>query len=241
MSKEPIKYKSLIHRLWFDPVLSKIISAAIISLSVFFYSLSQAIFKNISFYQILKETINYKIEIWKIFIWTFVVLIFYSIYYKIKQNRNIKIGKFNTEEIIGNFTFRELHNSLLTNRIDLPVSLQSNEYAKHLDLTTLFVLFQRKLNIGINWNELGDQGFFLYYVLAPTLMSYGLTEKTPEKNSTDMLGIDNIQTSEIGYKYLSSVEKWRIYNNENITDTIIEAKLLKSDENSFAIKKGKKL
>jgi hypothetical protein len=218
MSKEPIKYKGIIRQLWTGPVWSKVISAGIIAFIVFLYSLLQTLLKDVSLTKVFIDTINYKIELWQFFVIVFVVLILFAIYYKWRQRKNKKVGKFNTEEVAGNFTFRELHNSLLTHKIDLPISLRSQEFGNQLDLMTLFVLFQRQLNIGVSWDQPGDQGMFLYQDLGPTLMSYGLTEKAPEKNKADALGLDIIQTSAVGQKYLSMVEKWRIYNDEKLVD-----------------------
>lgn len=226
MSNEPIKYKSVIKQLWTDPVWSKVISAGIIIFIGFVYSLFQTLFKNVSIIQVFKDTLNFKIELWKIFLTIFIVLISYAVYYKWRQKKNKKIGKFNTEEAVGNFTFRELHNSLLTHRIDLPISLRSQELGNQLDLMTLFVLFQRQLNIGVSWDQPGDQGMFLYQNLGPTLMSYGLTEKAAEKNKADSLGLDIIQTSSLGQKYLSMVEKWRLFNDEKLVDDASKTKPL---------------
>lgn len=226
MSKEPVKYKGIIRQLWIDPVWSKVISAGIIALIVFLYSLLQTLLKDVSLTRVFIDTINYKIELWKFFLIVFFVLILFAIYYKWRERKNKKIGKFNTEEVIGHFTFRELHNSLLTHKIDLPNSLRSQELGNQLDLMTLFVLFQRQLNIGVSWDQPGDQGMFLYHDLGPTLMSYGLTEKAPEKNKADTLGLDIIQTSNIGQKYLSMVEKWRIYNDEQLVENPSKTKPL---------------
>lgn len=226
MSNEPIKYKSFIKQLWTDPVWSKVISAGIIIFIGFVYSLFQTLLKDISLLQVLKDTLNFKIELWKIFLTIFGVLISYAVYYKWRQMKNKKIGKFNTEEPVGNFTFRELHNSLLTHKIDSPISLRSQEFGNQLDLMTLFVLFQRQLNIGVSWDQPGDQGIFLYHNLGPTLMSYGLTEKAPEKNKADSLGLDIIQTSIVGQKYLSMVEKWRLFNDEKLVDEASKTKPL---------------
>lgn len=227
MVSNVLKYKSKIKLIWTDPVWSKVISAVVLVFIGLIYSFFQTVLKEVNFFKALNDILNYKIEFWKIFIITFIVLIVWPLFQRIRKKKNIKLGTFNTEEKIGNFVFRELHNALLTHKLNLPKSLVSDELGAKMDISTLFILFQRQLNIGVNWDQLGDQGMFAFYDLGPILMSYGLTEKASEKNKTDTLGLDIIQTSELGMKYLSHVEKWRVFNDENITDNILRTQQLK--------------
>lgn len=51
-------------------------------------------------------------------------------------------------------------------------------------------------------------------------MSYGLTEKYPTTDKNDSVGNDMIQLSENGIKFLSYLEKYRVYRNEEVDDDI---------------------
>ena len=137
-------------------------------------------------------------------------LLIYGIIYRVRQKRKRHIGKFDVEHKVGEFSFRELYNALLTHKIGLPVSLKSEFEDGKLDLLTLFVLYQRQLNKGIDWEMGGDQGIFLYHVLGPTLMSYGLTELTENRNKADSLGLESIVTSKTGYSFYALMERWRV-------------------------------
>lgn len=190
MDKDKIKYKGIFQRLWTDPVLSQIISAAILALLTVVYSVFKTVFKYISFRQAFLDTVNYQLELYKVFILLLLVVISYIMYYKWRQKRKNFIGKFDIEQKIGEFTFRELYNALLTHKVNLPISLTSPQTDPKGDLLSLFMLFQRQLNMGVEWDHGGDQGTFMYHVLGPTLMTYGLTEKASTKNKADSLGLD---------------------------------------------------
>ena len=87
------------------------------------------------------------------------------------------------------------------------------------NLLTLFILYQRQFNLGVEWE--GDT--YLYYTLGPTLMSYGLTEKALTKNKLDSIGNDIIQTSKVGLEFYAMIERFRIYNDENMKDDITQS------------------
>lgn len=220
MDKKKIEYIGAFQRLWNDQVLSQIISVFILWTITTLYALLQSIFNKVSFIQIFLATINFQIELYKILIFFAISVLIFIVIFKWRQRKNKYFGKFDIEQIVGDFSFRELYNALLTHRIDLPASLRSSQPDSKCDLLTLFILYQRQLNIGIEWDHPGDQGNFMYNSLAPTLMTYGLAEKASSKNKTDSLGLDIIQTSEVGYKFYALLERWRVYNNEIMNDDI---------------------
>lgn len=220
--KKKIQYKGLFQRIWNDQVLSQIISVVLLSLLTLLYSFFVTLFKEISFWQALYETVTFKFELFKILIFLSVAVLVYILIYKWRQLKNRRIGKFDIEQKVGNFTFRELYNALLTHKIDTPINLMGPGVDKQTDLLLLFILYQRQLNLGSEWDH--DQ--FTYYTLGPTLMTYGLTEKVPTTNKLDSVGSDIIHTSKIGYEFYSLLERWRVYNDEimkeDVTKTEIE-------------------
>lgn len=220
MEKEQIKYRGFFRRAWADPVVSQILAAGILALLTLLYSFGQTLFKQISFWTALKETFNYPLELYKVFIIIAVVIAVYIISYKWRQKQRKRIGKFDVEQRVGEFNFRELYNALLTHKVQLPISLHSQQLGNKGDLLTLFMLYQRQLNTGVNWNQGGDQGTFLYYVLAPTLMTYGLIKRTPDRSKRDTLKLDIFETSQIGFKFYALLERWRVYNDELMKDDI---------------------
>lgn len=214
--KKKIEYKGLIQRLWNDQVLSQIISVGILSLLTLLYSFFVTIFKDISFGQALTDTLTFKFELYKILIFIAVAVSVYILIYKWRQRRNKRIGKFDIEQKVGNFTFRELYNALLTHKIETPMNLMGPGMERQTDLLILFILYQRQLNLGAEW----EHDHFTHYVLGPTLMTYGLTEKVPTTNKLDSVGSDMIQTSKVGYEFYALLERWRVYNDEIMKDDV---------------------
>ena len=218
-TKEKIKYPGFLNKIWHDPVWGKVIYAVLLFLAGLLYSFIATLSKEISFYDAFIDTINFSLPLYVIFIILTLAVIAYGIAYKIRQKRKRHIGKFDVEQKVGNFTFRELHNALLTHEMEAPIEMLKFLQGRKIDLLTLFILYQRQFNLGIEWE--GDH--FSYYTLGPTLMSYGLTEKAPTKNKLDSIGSDIIQTSKIGLKFYAMLESFRVYNDENMKDDITQS------------------
>jgi hypothetical protein len=218
-TKEKIKYPGFLNKIWHDPVWWKVIYAGFIFLAGLIYSFIATLSKEISFYNAFIETINFSLPLYVIFIILTLAVIIYGIVYKIRQKRKRHIGKFDVEQKVGEFTFRELHNALLTHKMEAPMEMLKYLQGNQIDLLTLFVLYQRQFNLGIEWE--GDD--FSYYTLGPTLMSYGLTEKAPTKNKLDVIGSDIIQTSKIGLEFYAMLERFRVYNDETMKDDITQS------------------
>lgn len=225
MSKGEIIYESRLEKLWKDPVWSKVISAGIIFICTLIYSGVKSLSNKITFVEALENALNFKLEIYKFLILIICISIFLYIYNLIRKIIKRKNGEFNPEQKIGNFTFRELYNSLLTHKIETPPNLAgSPETVDGIDLLTLFMLYQSILNLGVEW----EHDFFAYHKLGPILLSYGLTEKVPTTNKADSLGLEMIQTSKIGHEFWALLEKWRVYNNEIMNDKSESLKIEKS-------------
>lgn len=227
---EKIKYPGFLNKLWYDPIWSKVIYASIILVIGLLYSFLSTQVKNVSFKQAFVETINFNLPIWQVFILITIGLLTYGILFKIRQKRKRHLGRFDVDQPIGNFKFRELYNALLTHNLKLPISLSAASPDGKMNLVKLFVLYQKKLNIGINWDAGGDQGMFLYHELGPILMSYGLTELTPCKNKVDTLKLDLIITSKIGHKFFALLEGFRVYNDEVMKEDITKTDDGKTDK-----------
>lgn len=159
MSKEPIKYPGFINKLWYDPIWSKVIYAAIIALIGLIGSFFVTIFNEISLKDVLYNTLTFSIPLWIILVILFTSLLIYGIIYKVRKRKKSKSGVFDVEIKIGHFTFRELHNSLLTNKVNTPMNLMGPGMDSEIDLLTLLILYQRQLNLGASW----EHDTFTYY------------------------------------------------------------------------------
>jgi hypothetical protein len=211
-TKEKIKYPGFLNKIWHDPVWGKVIYAGFIFLAGLIYSFIATLSKEISFYDAFVKTINFTLPLYVIFIIVTLAVVIYAIIYKIRQKKKKHIGKFDVEEKVGNFTFRELYNALLTHEIEAPLEMLQYLKDGKIDLLALFISYQRHFNLGVEWKE----DHYSHYTLGPTLMSYGLTERVPNKNKSDSLGIDMIQTSKVGLEFYAMLERFRVYNDENM-------------------------
>jgi len=237
MDKQKIKYKGIIQRIWADPVLSQLISVGLLSLLTVLYSLCQTLFKDISFVQALKDTLTFQFELYKILISLAIAVTIYVLSYRWRQKQKRRIGQFDVEQRVGNFSFRELYNALLTHKIDTPMNLMGPGMESQIDLLTLFILYQRQLNLGAEW----EHDHFTHYILAPTLMTYGLTEKAPTTNKLDMVGSDLIQTSKVGFEFYALLERWRVYNDEIMKDDVTKTETQESKAKTARIRTPKKI
>lgn len=218
-TKEKIKYPGFLNKIWHDPVWGKVIYAGFIFIAGLIYSFVATLSKEIAFYDSFIQTINYSLPLYIIFIILAIAIIVYGIIYKIRQKKKRHIGKFDVEQQIGNFSFRELHNALLSHEMEAPMEMLKFLQGNKVDLLTLFIVYQRQFNLGVEWE--GDD--YTYYTLGPTLMSYGLTEKAPTKTKLDSIGSDIIQTSKVGLEFYAMLERFRVYKDENMQDDITKS------------------
>jgi len=207
-----------INQLKNDPVASGLIVAFITfiagQIGTFIYNLIAKDFSFNTAYKSSTEYLSYRIELKWILITLLAILIIYFLQKFIRQ----KLSKNPYKEIdskfkIGDYKAGELFNILLTTDMDTPSSIAMHGI-REMNLIQLFILFQPKFNMGIEWEHPGEEGHFMYYILGPKLMSYGILEKKTRKvrySSKENEEEEIIQTSENGYKLTSFIEKTRLY------------------------------
>jgi hypothetical protein len=201
-------------KIWKDPVWSKVISAGIILLIATIWT-NYSNYSSQQVYDFLILVLTYRLPI-------FVYLSTIGLYFLAKLL--IKLFKKKTDpiwdELVGNYKFKELYH-ILANQ-NYPVRTVVMEWSGQTppedDMLTMFHLYIPIFNKGINLNDELDDGGYLYGVLAPKLIGYGLLDKIETKN----LQIDVIdtkyQTSEVGYKFYALLEKTiHLLPNKKIT------------------------
>jgi hypothetical protein len=197
------KIRNAIIKVWKDPVWSKVISAGIILLIATIWTK----YSNYSSQQVFDFfilVITYKLPI-------FAFLSLLGLYFL----TNVLITLFRKkpdpiwDEQVGNYKFKELYQILSSQ--NLPIGTVGMSFSGRKppdnDLLTLFHVYSGYFNKGIDLNSNVGDGGYLYGVLAPKLLGYGLLDKIESKN----LKIDVIdtkyQTSEVGYKFYALLEK----------------------------------
>jgi hypothetical protein len=197
------KTKEVILRIWKDPVWSKVISAAII----FLVATIWAKYNHYSLSDIYNFSLNVLTFELPIYFFASLIGLFFIIRYSIKFFKNRKDPIW--DEQIGNYTFGELYSIL--QRQNLPVGTVgmgwSGQKPPDDDLLTLFHRYSSFLSKGITLEDQLDDGGYLYGVLSPKLVGYGIVEKIETKNlQLDLMDI-KYQTSELGHKFFALLEK----------------------------------
>ncbi len=135
-----------------------------------------------------------------------------SLYYIIRYS--IKFFKSQThpiwDEQVGNYKFRELYAVL--QRQNYPVQTMGMQYsgqsAPEEDLLAVFMAYAPVINMGVTLDRPHDDGGFLYGILCPKLISYGLVTRTViEEEGVGTVEIMRYDMSDIGHKFHSLMEK----------------------------------
>lgn len=114
-------------------------------------------------------------------------------------------------EQVGNYTVRELFKTLKSENLQVQtrgMEMSGIEPPKD-DLFTLFETNAIFLNAGITVDsEIGDRGY-VWGILAPKLMSYGLVNQTITRNENlgFVITTTTYQTSELGHKFISAMNR----------------------------------
>ena len=190
--------------IWQDPVWSKVISVGIIGL----VALAWAKITNHTWteiYDFVLSVLSFKLPVY-LFLST--IALYFIVKLCIKLFRKGKDPLW--DEQIGNYTFKELHNILVTET--LPVRTRGMEMggipAPTDNCLTLFRLYYITLNKGFGiGDDIGDRGY-LHSVFAPRMVGYGLVEayQKPDDNLPEITDVA-YKTSELGHKFHSSLDK----------------------------------
>lgn len=233
-NRKPVEIKEkkgFLKRTWSDPVWSKVISAVIIAVGSVLIALAKTLYSALdlskfNFNELATITLSYQFTVAEIFIVIIVITLLYLvivIFKRIKNKESIVITSFNTDQKIGNFTFRELYNALLTFRLNIPDAMRANGWPNNDTLLNQFIVFQRMINTGVDIDAPGPEAMFLYFSVAPSLMSYGLVEMTNIKSQGND-DVISLRTSENGYLFLNTLERWRIFNHLKAEDENLQSK-----------------
>ncbi len=201
MSFENIKAN--FSKIWKDAVWSKVISTGIIAL----IALTWAKITNHTWaeiYGFIISALSFKLPV-------YLFLSVIGLYFIVKLFKKRKDPLW--DEQIGNYTFKDLYNILLTETFPVKtVGMQMSGMPAPTDsLLFLFRIYYTYLNKGIDFEDNINDGSYLYSVLAPRLVGYGLVEvyQKPLSDLPDQMETA-YKTSELGHKFHASLEKVRL-------------------------------
>jgi hypothetical protein len=198
------KIKEVFFKIWRDPVWSKVISVGILALiGITYAKITNHSWNEI--YDLIITNLSFKIPL---FVFLSIIALYFIIKKLIQLFRKRKSSFWN--EQIGNYTFKELYNILLTET--LPIQTQgmkmSGRPAPTHDLLTLFRIYYSQLNKGFGIYDNLDDGGYLYAVFAPRLVGFGLVDEyqKPDENLPDRTDVA-YKTSILGHKFHASLDK----------------------------------
>jgi hypothetical protein len=209
---EKIKYPGLLNKLWYDPIWSKVIYVSIIALVGFVWTLVRTLWAEKSFYEVMMETLTYQLRLYTILIVVAISLLIYGFLVWYRSKKSKKDGVFDVTQKVGNYTFRELHNALLSYEVRTPIDMIRGggpDAPRYIDLLTCFRVYIRVFNTGVDWDMTAHD---LYHTIGPHLMSYGLIEQVKTDRDRNPLDQPILQTSKVGFEFYALLERFRVYN-----------------------------
>jgi len=210
-----LKPKSFFYRFWHDPVFSGLIVFVITVTIPFIFSVLKSLICQINLITVIKEVILFKIPLYLILITIILFYVLWLIRSKWAKSYNQKQIDKILKTKLSDFTFSELHNTLLNHHVKNPINLKQdgNERAP---LLGYFMVFSRKLNIGVPSDLSGDYGFFMYWTIGSLLISYGLAEKVTVNQSGSVK--DLIVTTTLGKRFIQLYQKYKYYSEHVFND-----------------------
>jgi len=221
MEQIKIEKKSLFKRTWSDPVLSKLISTALGALLVIFWQILVNIFKDKSVLESLSDAFTYQVELSKVILILIILALgyyFYKFWANKKKSNKFQIT-FDTNQRIGEFTFRELYNILAIKSITIPKNtIKDGSLELKINLLSLFCFSLRDYNRG---STLERTTFidFCNKTIGPELMSYGLIKINETQPSSDNEeNIKSLITTETGYKFYAMIQRYRLMHDLDLNN-----------------------
>ncbi len=199
-----IKAKEIFFKIWKDPVWSKVISGIIlVGVPILWAKITHHSWEEIYGYIITILTFNFPLYAYLSAVALFFIVRFSIQWFKRKRDPF-------WDEQIGNYTFKELYNILLTET--LPVRTQGMEWfgrdAPNDSLLFTFQVYYSTLNTGFGPDDDIQDGGYLYGVFAPRMVGFGLVDEyqkpyfdLPDKTGTAF------KTSALGHKFHASLDK----------------------------------
>ena len=203
------KLKTWIIAVWKDPVLSKVISAIIIASGITIWAKVER--KSIhDIYNLVINGLSFKIPIYFVLSLFGIILI----YQLLKKYFSKKTDPLQNEKI-GHFTFTGLFNILVDSRIDYGTRGMewSGQKAPEDNLLSQFDKYSPILNRGVDMDSHLEDSGYIFGVLCPNLLRYGLVTKVDTFDTDIKMNLVKYHTSDDGYKFLALLEKYHFNYN----------------------------
>ena len=170
-----MKFKSIKERflkIWKDPVWSGVISTGILALIVLVWAkVTNHTWAEV--YGFVIGVLSFKLPI---YLFLSIIGLYFIVKLCVKLFKKRKDPLW--DEQMGNYTFKELYNILITETFPVTtMRMQMSGMPAPIDnLLILFRIYYTYLNKGIDFDDNIEDGSYLYSVLSPRLVGYGLVE-----------------------------------------------------------------
>jgi len=198
------KLKKGILKIWKDSVLSNVIAVGIVTLiGISWAKITNHSWKEI--YDFILNVLSFEVPIY-LFLSFVGIYFIVKVFFRLFRKRKNPIW----DAQMGNYTFKELHNVLLTETFPVTtMRMQMSGMPAPTDnLLFLFQTYYTYLNKGIDFDDKIDDRGYLYNVLAPRLVGFGLVE-TYQKPLNDLPNRTEVayKTSELGHAFHAALDK----------------------------------
>ena len=198
------KTKERLLSIWKDPVWSKVISTGILALiAVIWAKFSHHSWSDI--YHFILVGLSFPVPI-------YLVLSAIGLFYLVRRSIRL-FGKKKDpfwDQRIANYIFKDLYNFMLLETLSVPTQamMMSGMHAPTDNLLLLFQVYYMTLNKGVGIADNIQDGGYLYAVLAPRLVGFGLVDAY-QKPDDDLPEHSDIayRTSELGHKFHAALDK----------------------------------
>ena len=204
------KAKEIFLTIWKDPVWSKVISVGILGLiALVGAKLTHHSWNEI--YLFIIAVLSFKVPLYVV-LSTIALILAILMIVRFFKNRRDPFW----DQPIGNYTFKELYNILLTQTMPVATTGMkiSGQPAPPDNLLHLFRVYYTFLNKGMGIEDNIQDGGYLYSVFAPRMVGFGLVEiyDKPDNNLPDVTD-PAYRTSPLGHKFHAALDKLILAND----------------------------
>ena len=211
------KTEEVFFKIWKDPVWSKVIAGGIIGGIAGIGA--WAAFARASFNIVLAYItciLTIQVSLFWILLISWAILFIPYIWNKIYPKPSLPADSYNiSNEVIGDYKLGELIEILSKEKVTQRTRLMDlhNIYFDKDDLLKLFKEFYTDLNRGVSGTSHFDEYGFLWGVLAPKLLDYGLTKKVDQAIFTREADDTTYIVSEDGRRFFSLLQRKELLIN----------------------------
>ena len=204
----PIPSKTSFEKIWVDPVYSKVISVAFVAIAAAIWEFVKGIIDKKTLFQALDKVWHSEIRVVGLLAFLIIILVIYASIKVIGGKEVVETDDFDTNQSLGNLSFKQLYNLLLSHHITVPKETLSDKSKDvKASLLVLFTEGMKYFNVGTKTEDDQVSKMFLKNIAGPLLLSYGLVNLI-----IDSKGQKSLITSDVGYRFFALLQQYKLKN-----------------------------